>query len=69
MDSTNFRLSIPGVPFVNFDSVFPAEAPEFVLECFVLMVFLLVCNVFYQTRNMQWTDREGAVARLPIEVV
>jgi len=46
MDSTDCRLSVPGVLFVNFDSVFLAEAPELVLECFVLMVFLVVFNLY-----------------------
>ena len=48
--------SIPRVPFIYLQSIFPAHSPELILECLVTMMRLLRCDVALEGVNVTRTD-------------
>ncbi len=58
-------ILVPKVFFVEGDVVFGEELAEFSFEGFSAMVFALVSDVGGDGIELEFTEREGAVAGLP----
>lgn len=59
--------SIPGVALVDFATLLGTELAEFILEGHLAVALLLVLDVADEFRALRFTDREDAVAALPVE--
>jgi hypothetical protein len=60
--------SIPNVPFVPLKTVLSEQPPKLVLKRFLSVMRFLILDIFDEPLNMTWTDGEGTVTRLPVEV-
>ena len=61
-------LSIPNIPFVEFNLIFLQEFTKLVLKSFLLVVCLLIENVFLHLVDVRLTHRECTVSFLPVKL-
>ena len=67
--SPNGTVLIPGVSFVQFQSMTPAKLAKLILKRHSLVMRLLVLNVFLHVPHQRRADRKRSVAWLPGKVI
>jgi hypothetical protein len=66
--SPNGTALIPGVLFVQFQSLAPTELAELVLKRHALVMLLLILNVLRHVLDQRGADRTFTIAGLPAEI-